>query len=188
MARTGNPRGRPKGSGLRLGAQQTRVTIRLPQALYDRLDAYAAGRHFTRGTTQLADCVRELLEHALACPYKRQIKNIPMALEQPPAPHRNSSSLPDNRLEEPLPPMGDTPAYDQAKYHLGQLCLNGHDYQGSGQSLRANNKARYCIACNKDHNLAYQGRRSQQHHQAPAARPSPMKRPKGGRRQRTRTA
>src|SRR5262245_3310646 len=180
MARTGNPRGRPKGSGLRLGAQQTRVTIRLPQALYDRLDAYAAGRHFTRGTTQLADCVRELLEHALACPYKRQIKNIPMALEQPPAPHRNSSSLPDNRLEEPLPPMGDThgqtakstPAYDQAKYHLGQLCLNGHDYQGSGQSLRANNKARDCIACNKDHNLAYQGRRSQQHHQAPAARPS----------------
>src|SRR5262249_5849024 len=72
MARTGNPRGRPKGSGLRLGAQQTRVTIRIPQALYDRLDAYAAGRHFTRGTTQLADCVRELLEHALACPYKRQ--------------------------------------------------------------------------------------------------------------------
>src|SRR5215831_2257651 len=109
MARTGNPRGRPKGSGLRLGAQQTRVTIRIPQALYDRLDAYAAGRHFTRGTTQLADCVRELLEHALACPYKRQIKNIPMALEQLPEPHRDPLSLPDYILEEPLPPMGDTP-------------------------------------------------------------------------------
>jgi len=71
---TGNPTGRPKGSGT-LG-EVTRFTLRLPTDLYQRLELFAEGRSYTRGTPELSGCVRELLEHALACPYKRQTKSI----------------------------------------------------------------------------------------------------------------
>jgi hypothetical protein len=46
--------------------------------MYDKLESYADGRHFHRGEPQLASCIRELLEHALACPYKNQTQNIPV--------------------------------------------------------------------------------------------------------------
>jgi hypothetical protein len=71
---TGNPTGRPKGSG-QLG-EVMRLTVRIPLGLYDRLDTYAAGRSFTRGTPQLAVCVREALE--LYLDTRRQTKSIPM--------------------------------------------------------------------------------------------------------------
>ena len=68
---TGRPVGRPKGS-TKLG-EHTRLTVRIPTALYDRLEAYADGRSFARGgSPQLPACVREALEHYLACPQKRQ--------------------------------------------------------------------------------------------------------------------
>jgi len=72
---TGNPTGRPPGSG-RLG-EVVRLTVRLPTELYGRLEAFAEGRGYTRGTPELSGCVRALLEHALVCPYKRQTHNIP---------------------------------------------------------------------------------------------------------------
>jgi len=40
-----------------------------------------------------------------------------------------------------------TPAFDPTRYRLGKLCPRGHDWQGSGQSLRVRNKAGYCLAC-----------------------------------------
>jgi hypothetical protein len=60
---TGKPRGRPLGSG-ELG-EQTRLTVRIPTKLYDRLVEHAEGRTFTRGAPKLAGCVREALEHYL---------------------------------------------------------------------------------------------------------------------------
>ena len=80
---TGNPRGRPKGSGRLTPTQaieeaQSRITIRLPTVLYDRLEAFAAGRHFHRGSPQLARCVREALEEYLERHSKRQTENIPL--------------------------------------------------------------------------------------------------------------
>ena len=41
---------------------QTRVTVRLPTVLYDRLEAFAAGPHVHRGRPPLARYVREALE------------------------------------------------------------------------------------------------------------------------------
>lgn len=82
---TGRPRGRPVGTGT-LG-EQTRVTVRIPTALYARLEAYAEGRSFARGgTPQFAACVREALEHYLACPQKRQIRPQAEVSPEPPAP------------------------------------------------------------------------------------------------------
>ena len=44
--------------------------------------------------------------------------------------------------------MTEVLPFDPVKYRLGKLCPRGHDYQGTGQSLRVNNKAGYCLACN----------------------------------------
>ena len=40
------------------------------------------------------------------------------------------------------------PAFDATKHRLGKLCKSGHEWGTTGQSLRANNKAGYCLACN----------------------------------------
>ena len=48
-------------------------------------------------------------------------------------------------------PVADTMApYDASKYRLGKLCPRGHEYQGTGQSLRKNNKAGGCLACDAE--------------------------------------
>lgn len=75
---TGRPRGRPVGSGS-LG-EQARLTVRIPVDLFNRLKAYAEGRAYTRGAPQLARCVREAIEHYLACPHKRQTRTIAQML------------------------------------------------------------------------------------------------------------
>jgi hypothetical protein len=40
------------------------------------------------------------------------------------------------------------PPFDPVKYRLGKLCKDGRDYHHTGKSLRTNNKAGYCLACN----------------------------------------
>src|SRR6266446_2279797 len=79
---TERPRGRPPGTGI-LG-EQTRLTVWIPAPLYDRLEAFAAGRHFHRGRPQLARCVREALEEYLDRHSQRQTpKTAAEPLETP---------------------------------------------------------------------------------------------------------
>ena len=61
-------------------------------------------------------------------------------------------------LQEEIVQVSDTehtarqiaiPPFDTSKRYLGILCPRGHDYAGTGQSLR-NRKGSYCIACNKE--------------------------------------
>ena len=73
---TDTPRGRPKGTGSL--DEQTRLAVRIPTALYARLEAFEAGRHFHRGSPQLARCVREALEEYLDRHSQRQTENIPL--------------------------------------------------------------------------------------------------------------
>jgi hypothetical protein len=75
---TGTSRGGPTNSDRRTpgcpgAAAQTRVTVRLPTMLYDRLEAFAAGRHGPRGRSPLAQCVREAVEEYLDRQHHRQI-------------------------------------------------------------------------------------------------------------------
>jgi predicted transcriptional regulator len=76
---TGRPRGRPPGSG-QLGDEGTghkRLTVRLPSALYDALEAVAEREHYTRDAPELARIVRTALEHYLTCPHRRQTGIVP---------------------------------------------------------------------------------------------------------------
>jgi hypothetical protein len=154
---TGNPRGRPVGSGT-LGPQ-TRFTVRIPTSLFDRLEAYAEGRSYTRGTPQLARCVREAIEHYLVCLNKRQTRNIPQTPEcnngqtlNEPQPHEYNNRQTINVLEAPAEPLAPTrepleaPGYDTSKFSLGKLCRGGHEFQNTGQSLLTIDRRR-CLAC-----------------------------------------
>ena len=78
---TGRPRGRPPGTGI-LGAQ-TRLTVRIPAPLYDRLEAFAAGPHVHRGSPQLAQCVREALEEYRVLPTSRRESRFSLAYSHP---------------------------------------------------------------------------------------------------------
>src|SRR5712691_2040600 len=73
---TGRPRGRPTGTG-KLG-EHVRFTVRIPRALYDRLEAFAEGRRSPRGTPQLSWCVRDALAHYLVCPQRQKIYIVPI--------------------------------------------------------------------------------------------------------------
>ncbi len=44
----------------------------------------------------------------------------------------------------------NTPSFDPARHHLGGLCIHGHEWGTTGQSLRTNNKAGYCLKCNAE--------------------------------------
>lgn len=104
---TGNPRGRPVGSGT-LGPQ-TRLTVRIPTDLFDRLEAYAEGRAYTRGAPQLAKCVREAIEHYLVCPDKRQTINVPETAGAPDDdPSTCSTQVP--ALAVAMPQASETPS------------------------------------------------------------------------------
>lgn len=232
---TGRPNGRPMGSGT-LGLsdheQHARLTLRIPAALYARLTAFAAGRSFTRGTSQLAGCVRALLEHGLSCPYKRQtgsdtrscedalrqtsnctlkegedaIRQTATSVETRDTPWQTATSgetldtpwqtgistepgdtpwqtgisgetldtpwqagISGEPLETPWQtasgeePVGSAapglPAdFDVTTYALGALCRSGHDYQGSGQSLRRR-KGGECLECHRSRSQAYRQRK-----------------------------
>jgi hypothetical protein len=41
------------------------------------------------------------------------------------------------------------PAFDTTKYGLGKLCPRGHDYHGTGQSLR-HLRRHVCLACDAE--------------------------------------
>jgi hypothetical protein len=99
---TGRPRGRPTGSG-RLGEEgqdHARLTVRLPTDLYTRLEAFAAGRHFHRGSPQLAGCVRDALEEYLTRHTRRQTENVPMAHVDIMRQTTNGTQVPDVVVSE----------------------------------------------------------------------------------------
>jgi hypothetical protein len=123
-----------------------------------------------RETSRIA-APREVLQEVL--PHGAEAVSIPPAggktevIPQQPAPARRRPGK-----TEVLPPDADAPAspvegltevgpFDATKYHLGKLCPRGHDYQGTGQTLRSNNVAGYCLQCNVEGTRARRAARRQ---------------------------
>jgi Recombinase len=149
---TGRPRGRPVGSG-GLGPQ-TRLTVRLPTVLFDRLEAYAEGRSAARGTPRLdrARWVREAILHYLACPHKQQTGNAPQPTEdtnrqtknfpgRPAVPVPEGGAGVDAQMEDTLRRLLD-PSSEQSKrleqlLEEGKWLLERPDIVAQGQRLEA---------------------------------------------------
>ena len=153
---TGRGRGRPKGSG-ELG-ESLRLTVRIPLALYERLSAFAEGRSYTRGTPQLAICVREALVAYLD--NKGQTENTSLPQEEN---NRQTKKAPKSAKDNYGQTKKDTRTraanlrqteksalvYDSGKYVLGKLCPRGHEHGTTGQSLlRISN--RHCLVCDRE--------------------------------------
>jgi hypothetical protein len=69
--------------------------------------------------------------------------------------HDNNTVLQES--EDILPPAmsdsaaapGQTPLASDSRHYLGKLCPRGHDWEGTGQSLRSR-KGKYCLECNRE--------------------------------------
>ena len=113
------------------------VSARVPVELYAQAKAYAGQRRMSL-TDVLLDGLR-------------------LRLETPAGP-RDIIVAQDNTViqEETVQvsDVGDTacqtavPPFDTSKRYLGPLCPQGHDWAGTGQSLR-NKKSHNCLACNR---------------------------------------
>ena len=89
--------------------------------------------------------------------------DVPQVSEKPstavePVPellHDNNTVLQES--EDILPPAmshsaaapGQTPLPSDSRHYLGKLCPRGHDWEGTGQSLRSR-KGKYCLECNRE--------------------------------------
>jgi hypothetical protein len=133
-----------------LAAQvQARVEAGTPFAVLMRaaLSAYLADTPPTGAPTaertgaDSADTLRTLQEHLAALAVRVA------ALEQGPTGRRQKRTPRADRAPTPCLTPPPPPAFDPTRHRLGRLCPRGHDWQGTGQSLRANNKAGYCLAC-----------------------------------------
>jgi hypothetical protein len=56
-------------------------------------------------------------------------------------------------LVRETPPIISAGAYDRTRYVLGKLCPQGHDFEGTGQSLLQQSN-RKCLACHREQGRA----------------------------------
>jgi hypothetical protein len=166
---TGRPRGRPKGSGI-MG--DVRLALRLPSALTQQLTTYAKARSDAGlPRSSVSDVCRDALEHWFACPNIRRTKKALSqqalstyndtdqaqpettgegeALDLTPSAKTDTTPPTQEPVPAAQPEMHDTPGFDTTRYYLGTLCPKGHNYQGTGHSLRRQSK-RDCWDCDRE--------------------------------------
>jgi hypothetical protein len=182
------------------------VSLRIPQALYERLERYASEHRQTvselvrdgiemrldepadprsrragsttddterriDGASILRDMQATLARHetqmqALMLAIERQttpagnglysshttMPATEVAVSYQEAPYTLRPALADEQIPESTIPAA-VPPYDTSKYRLGRLCPHGHDYDGTGQSLRKN-KSNSCRTCDVEQKRA----------------------------------
>jgi hypothetical protein len=79
----------------------------------------------------------------------------PPAEPVPDIPHDNNTVLQESAGQTAIP------SYDTRKYMLGEICRQGHDYHGTGQSLRQRGGKHECVECKNARNRAYKKRQRQ---------------------------
>jgi len=156
------------------------VSVRIPRALYDQVQHQARQRRITLTTAVLDGLERWLqhpadpretlsydnsntvmqqlqdqeqriaaLEVALA---KRSIATPAVSRNNGPKPqddmphYTSNTAIQESAVAKPAPTSGgDTP-----KTRVGRLCPRGHDYNGTGMSLRRATRAGDCVECGKE--------------------------------------
>jgi hypothetical protein len=164
--------GQPAGAAHRCRLKQ--LTVSLSPVMYARLEAYAARHHAPDAQPNLAACARALLTQALltADAQDRQ------ALDPGVAEARRQQDVEAFRARytghgRDAGTRGKTTAkrrqhvspsvFNPHKHVLGRLCERGHDYEGTGQSLRRITTLN-CLACQRETNRARHGRDADARH------------------------
>jgi hypothetical protein len=164
---TGRPRGRPKTK------EYSTLMARVPQELADRVKRYAAA-HRQPIAVVMRDALLLLMDEYpssadLSAPHRiaaheflsdRYDSSLDTLLGETDS--AEFEALLSDTNEEVVdaileggnrrPAMvSDThvPAFDTTKYGLGKLCPRGHDYHGTGQSLR-HLRRHVCLACDAE--------------------------------------
>ena len=165
---TGRPRGRPKTK------EYSTLMARVPQELADRVKRYAAA-HRQPIAVVMRDALLLLMDEypssadLSAAPHRiaaheflsdRYDSSLDTLLGETDS--AEFEALLSDTKEEVVdailegvnrrPDMvSDThvPAFDTTKYVLGKLCPRGHDYHGTGQSLR-HLRRHVCLACDAE--------------------------------------
>src|SRR5215831_4121049 len=142
------------------------LTVRVPAALYDRLTQYASLHRYS-----LTEVVLEGIESRLETPADPRehgasdeshtdvlqqlearleaIVDVKIAAALAPQPRATAAPPPPATAELPQVASSSDPAppFNTHTQYLGKLCPQGHNYAGTGQSLR-NKKSASCVACN----------------------------------------
>jgi hypothetical protein len=146
-------------------ADEHRVTIRLPADLYAQLEA--SGSHGLPLAAIVCHALVDYLsrqpepsQHPVALAttlaamaasiedLRSQVQALSARLDTLAAIRQPMAATPP-RSRQPTaasPAATQTPPYDPTKYTLGRLCPRGHDYQGTGQSLRRRHNGE-CAQC-----------------------------------------
>jgi hypothetical protein len=164
---TGRPRGRPKTK------EYSTLMARVPQELADRVKRYAAA-HRQPISVVMRDALLLLMDEYpssadLSAPHRiaaheflsdRYDSSLDTLLGETDS--AEFEALLSDTNEEVVDAIleggnrrpdivSDTnmPAFDTTKYVLGKLCPRGHDYHGTGQSLR-HLRRHVCLACDAE--------------------------------------
>ena len=164
---TGKPRGRPKTN------EYSTLMARVPQGLVDRVKRYAAA-HRQPISVVMRDALLLLMDEYpssadLSAPHRiaaheflsdRYDSSLDTLLGETDS--AEFEALLSDTNEEVIDAIlggvhrrpdvvSDTqvPAFDTTKYGLGTLCPRGHDYHGTGHSLR-HRRRHVCLACDAE--------------------------------------
>jgi hypothetical protein len=132
---------------LATGARQEAQLHALTQALAHRADV-PSSFEYSGNTT----AIPESPPRAHAATHEAETRQTPHATQ-------------DESGNTVLHDMG--PAFDAARFLLGPLCQQQHDYDGQGYSLRQRGGKHECIACKNARSRAYKERQRQAKHHAP---------------------
>lgn len=132
----------------------------LSDIVREALDAYLGGCQTSRQTPALStsDTVSARLSDIASdmADIQQRLGQIEAQMAARAAPHPRQTLrqtfVSDTSQQTPL-------AFDPTRHRLGKLCPRGHDYQGSGQSLRKTSRSGACLACHRE-----QGRERRQAH------------------------
>jgi len=130
------------------------ILLRVPEPLYGVLETYyqdilrrplgAGAWHLPSRNDILLSLLAEALQaHQPAAPQG----------ETPPTDKATPRAVPPKRPAQPRAPateQAEIPLDDTRKVRLGRLCPRGHDYQGTGKSLRRATRAGDCVECGNE--------------------------------------
>jgi hypothetical protein len=164
---TGRPRGRPKT------LFYTTLMARVPDELVAQVKRYAGLKRQSLSVV-IRDALTMLLEaerfSANASDRHKEVDIVSDTKEEQPD---IVSDIKEAVLSVGQPALlsgtkaalsRPVPAFNQHRYYLGRLCPRGHEYYGTGHSLRAVHSKNSCVECkNENTRKRRQAKRQAQH-------------------------